>query len=256
MRSALLACLLAGPLLAAPVPIEPKWGTITGRFAWDGVAPANPVVKAIRDKAHCTSKGDLLKDELIVDPKTKGVKNIALWLVDAKDHAKKLPVHPDAAKALPRRVEVAVPCCRFEPRVVVLSEGQELVAANPSPVAHAFRLQPLEGPGVNVLLKPDSRYVAGKVAPALVPALASCPIHPWMRGWVLAVPSPHAAVTGKDGSFTIKEAPVGEWVLMAWHERTGWVFRPPGKIDPKGRRLKVKAGTNDLGTMKFAAPDD
>ena len=95
---------LGGPVVAAPVGLEPKWGAITGKIVWDGIAPENPPVADVRDRAACLAKGAILRDELIVDPKSKGVKNVVLWLVDADDPMKKIPVHPDVARALPKTV--------------------------------------------------------------------------------------------------------------------------------------------------------
>ena len=61
-----------------------------------------------------------------------------------------------------------------------------------------------------------------------------------MRAWVVPVPNPYVAVTGKDGSFRIKDAPVGEFMLMGWHERRGWIFLGPKKGDPKGAIVAIR----------------
>lgn len=46
-------------------------------------------------------------------------------------------------------------------------------------------------------------------------------VHPWMTAFVHAVDNPFFAVTDKDGVFTIKNLPVGEYTLVAIHEQLG-----------------------------------
>ena len=48
-----------------------------------------------------------------------------------------------------------------------------------------------------------------------------CDVHPWMTGWVLVTDNPYFAVTGDDGSFTIKDVPAGKYTVEVWHEKLG-----------------------------------
>ena len=48
-----------------------------------------------------------------------------------------------------------------------------------------------------------------------------CNIHPWMRSYIGVVSHPFFAVTGDDGSFTIKGVPPGSYTLGVWHEKYG-----------------------------------
>ncbi len=45
-----------------------------------------------------------------------------------------------------------------------------------------------------------------------------CNVHPEMSGYVVIVPTPYFAVTGKDGSFEIKDVPAGHYTLKTWSE--------------------------------------
>jgi len=58
------------------------WGTIKGTVKYDPKLPlpANPEIKPSNDKAFCESAGKIHRDEWIVDKKTKGVKNVIIWL--------------------------------------------------------------------------------------------------------------------------------------------------------------------------------
>jgi plastocyanin len=45
-----------------------------------------------------------------------------------------------------------------------------------------------------------------------------CNVHPEMSGYVVVVPTPYFAVTGKDGDFEIKDVPAGNYTLKTWSE--------------------------------------
>jgi plastocyanin len=45
-----------------------------------------------------------------------------------------------------------------------------------------------------------------------------CNLHPEMVGYVVVVPTPYFALTGKDGSFEIKGVPAGTYTLTTWSE--------------------------------------
>ena len=46
-----------------------------------------------------------------------------------------------------------------------------------------------------------------------------CDVHPWMFAYITVVDHPYFAVTGKDGTFTIKDVPPGKYTLVAMHRK-------------------------------------
>ena len=48
-----------------------------------------------------------------------------------------------------------------------------------------------------------------------------CNVHPWMRAYIGVVAHPFFAVTGDDGTFTIKGLPPGTYTIEVWHEKFG-----------------------------------
>jgi hypothetical protein len=48
-----------------------------------------------------------------------------------------------------------------------------------------------------------------------------CDVHPWMFAWVTIEDSPYFALSGKDGSFTIKNVPPGKYTITASHRKLG-----------------------------------
>jgi plastocyanin len=45
-----------------------------------------------------------------------------------------------------------------------------------------------------------------------------CNLHPDMIGYIVVVPTPYFALTGADGSFSIKDVPPGAYTLKTWSE--------------------------------------
>jgi hypothetical protein len=46
-----------------------------------------------------------------------------------------------------------------------------------------------------------------------------CNVHAEMSAYVVAAETPYFAVTGKDGKFTLKNVPPGQYTILVWHER-------------------------------------
>jgi hypothetical protein len=231
-----------------------QWGTVKGQIVWGSAAvPKREEVSVATDKEHCLSKGKLLKDELLIDPKTNGIKDVLIWL-EPVDKTKPLPIHPDL-KAIPKTaVEIDQPCCQFVPRVVAIRAGQTLIIKNSASVSHSAKL--IGNGQVNKEI--NSTIPAGqklefsgdkalKAEPK--PLMLGCAIHGWMGGKVGVYDHPYFAVTAADGTFEIKNAPAGEIIIKMMHDR-GWVH--PGGTG-KGHKVTIPADgtrTLDLGKIK------
>src|SRR4051794_16881359 len=118
MVSCALCCALV-VALAVPVRAEDKreWATIKGQvvFPADKKVPDRAPLNVTQDKMHSLAKGAILDESVIVNKKTRGIKNVVVYLrpvatsADATFAADEIP--PADAKRKPAEVVIDQPCC-------------------------------------------------------------------------------------------------------------------------------------------------
>jgi hypothetical protein len=262
-RSAACAALILSVALvsARPSRADGGWGTVTGQVVYGAQPyPDNGEAKVDKDQAHCLSKGPILKNDWVINKKNGGIRWALVWLTEADNpkSTKALPIHP-ALKNMPRQVEIDQPCCVFEPRVLGMRVGQDLVIKNSAPIPHnTYMNGGSQGPNINPLIASKGQFVleAKKIKPRSIPIMYSCSIHGWMKGYIGVFDHPYFAVSDADGKFTIKNAPAGKYRLMVWHEQ-GWVIIDPKNLANRGKVIAIKAnGTTDVGKIKFVPLKD
>src|SRR5713226_6207274 len=176
------------------------WGDIKGQVVWAGPSiPENPVLNITgQDGPECLKKGPLIGDQLIIDKKTLGVKNVMVWLRPIQG---RMPIHP-ALKAVPKdKVIIDQPCCQFIPRITMMREGQILVIKNPSKMLHNSKIDgnpqangsknPSIPAGAEYAFEGDDNLLKAEKKPMLL----SCSVHGWMGGRVGVFDHPYFAVT-------------------------------------------------------------
>jgi hypothetical protein len=225
------------------------WGTLKGQVVWDGDVPEPVKLTVNKDEGHCLSKGPILKEENVVNPKNKGVRWTIVYLINEEGFNKDVPVHPSLKDIKNKVVEVDQPCCKFEPHLLALREGQTLVVKNSSPIAHNVNITGgAKGPNDNQILPPGGQLrVDAKARP--LPMNIACNIHGWMTGKVFVLKNPYFAVTDENGNFEIKNAPAGTYRVVGWQEGMGWVLGD-AKPNKNGKKITIKAdGVTDLGKI-------
>jgi len=239
--------------LASLVGIDPAfadgWGDVRGQVIWSGAAaPAKKEITPNKDQAHCLSKGPLISDELIVDAKTKGVKNVIVWLA-ALQAGDKLPIHPNLAVVPKETVVIDQPCCMFVPRVTVMREGQTLEVKNSAPILHNAKIMGSPtGNGTINLAIPAGQSIQKQPRAEKRPMSLACDVHTWMGGRIAVFSHPYFALTKDDGAFEIKNAPAGKFKIILQHEKLGFLNKG-GTI--AGQEIEIKSGgTLDLGKIE------
>jgi hypothetical protein len=261
MRSILFST--AAFLLAAGPAFAQGWGDLKGQIIWDTKKPAPKpaVINVDKDQQHCLGKGPLVKDDLVIDAKTGGVKNVMVWLAPAGGG--KLPIHPNLQAVPNQKVVIDQPLCAFVPRITMMREGQELDIKNSAPITHNTRItgNP-EVNGTTNLTIPPGGVIAFAGAKALKaekrPLQVACDIHGWMGGRLAVFDHPYFALTKDDGTFEIKNAPAGKFVVFIQHEKAGWLHTPREKKEgvggSAGQPITIPAGgALNLGKIELKA---
>jgi hypothetical protein len=216
-----------------------NWGDIQGRVIWAGdTIPKNAEANVDQDQTHCLSKGKIFKEEYVINDKNKGLCWCVVYLLP-KEEGGKLPIHPDLEKIKDKDVVMDQPCCKFEPHVVALRQGQNLVVKNSAPVPHNVKWQGVRPTqSGNQTVAPGKQHVIDDLKASPFALKLECNIHRWMSANAYVFNHPYFAVTDEDGKFEIKNAPAGDYRLMVWQEGLGWKNRD-------GDPITIKAGKND-----------
>jgi hypothetical protein len=196
-------------------PDEANGGTITGKVAFDGTAPVMKTLDmsatAFCETAH---KGKPVKSEEVVVNSNGTLKNAFVWVKSG------IPV--DKPWAVPANsVELDQTGCMYSPHVVGVMAGQNLDIKTSDQTNHNIHPMPASNPEWNETQPPGSPDKQKAFAREEIMIPVKCNIHPWMRAYIGVVPHPFYAVTGDDGTYTIKGLPPGTYTIEVWHEKYG-----------------------------------
>lgn len=221
------------------------WGTLKGKFLFDGAPPPVGFISTGgKDPDMC---GDRVPDQsLVVDPATKGISNIVIFA--RKVSRQKNPETPTEEAIFDQKA------CLFLTHVLPVRTGQPVKILNSDPKAHNTAGNPPGDSGFNPQLPGGGSTTVSFKRSQNAPFPVSCSIHPFMKGFMFPRADSYVAVSGPDGSFEIKDLPAGESVeFMVWHERVGPLVAKSGW---NGGRFKLTIpadGTEDLGEIQVPA---
>jgi plastocyanin len=198
---------------------EATAGTISGRVLFNGVAPVMPSIDMSSnpqcERQHHTPQ----KGETVVVNTNKTLRNVFVWIKEGLPRARWTP--PAQAAKLDQNG------CVYEPHVLGIMEGQQLEILNSDPVNHNVHAESQTNPAWNESQPPRAEHKFKRFDSQEVLFPVTCSVHPWMRSYIGVSPHPFFAVTGVDGSFTLKGVPPGTYMVEAVHEKYG---RKEGKL--------------------------
>jgi plastocyanin len=198
---------------AALTPDEANGATITGKVILDG---AKPVVKALDMsanpvcmRAHPTPQ---MSEEAIINPNGT-VKYAFVWIKDGAGVTDKTWQVPTSAVSLDQNG------CMYKPHVLGVMAGQNIDIKNSDQTNHNIHPQPTTNQEWNESQPPGSQDKLQTFSRQEVLIPVHCNIHPWMKAYIGVVSHPFFAVTGDDGTYTIKGLPAGTYTLEVIHEK-------------------------------------
>lgn len=233
-----------------------NWGTVTGKILFDGEAPAAKEVELEKaglspsDLSWFKSAGPVVNQEWVVNPKTKAVQWVYVWVIP-EDPKADIKIHDDlkVVSADRKLIVVEQEPIGYVPHALAIQVGQDILMKNSGPVAHVFNYTGFRNESFNKAMPPKSEVLVPNLKSEKVTNQINCPPHPWERMWLRVFDHPYFAVTKEDGSFSIPLAPSGKCRLVVWHEKLGF---NGGKKGKDGAIIHIEGGAvTDLGEIKI-----
>lgn len=188
-------------------------GSIAGRVAYEGPAPAPEPLRMSADPACAEAAGPSpMNDAVLVND--GALQNVFVYVKAGLDPAYTFDVPATALKFDQRG-------CRYLPRVFGVRAGQSFVVLNDDNTLHNVHALPKANREFNhsMHLKGETRTYSFTEPEVMV--RFKCDVHPWMLGHAGVMAHPYFAVSKADGSFDITGLPPGTYTVEAWHERFG-----------------------------------
>ena len=185
--------------------------TVTGKIILEGEAP-KPVRLNMGADDDCKSMhdGPVFSEQVVVN-EDGTLQNVFVYI--------KSGLEGKAFAPSSEIVSIDQEGCVYKPHVVGVQIGQTLRVTNSDATLHNVHPLPRTNPEFNKSQAAGAGPIDSNFDKRELMIPVKCNIHPWMRAYINVVEHPFFAVTGEDGTFTIKGLPPGEYTIEAVHEK-------------------------------------
>jgi plastocyanin len=206
-------------------------GSVTGSVVLGGKGPKMKTINMAAEPSCAKEHAAPATTQEALVGKGGALENVVVYLQgDFTKYKFDAPANPAA---------ITQKGCMYDPHVVVLETGQSFQVINADPVTHNIHPLPKDNREWNESQPPGSAPINQTFAHQEIAIPVKCNIHPWMKAYIAVFNHPYFAVTGKDGSFDLKNVPPGSYTLVAWHELYG-TSQQPVVVGPKeSKTLKI-----------------
>jgi plastocyanin len=188
-------------------------GTVTGSIKLEGMPPKPRNINMAAEPNCAKQHSTPAQTEDVVPGDGGTLQNVVIYL---KGDLSQYSFPPNSTP-----VEIDQKGCQYHPHVLALQTGQPLQVVNSDPTTHNIHPVPKDNREWNESQPPGAPAINQSFARPEVAIPVKCNVHPWMKAYIAVFDNPYYAITGKDGSFTIKNVPPGTYTVTAWHETYG-----------------------------------
>ncbi len=187
-------------------------GTVSGAVKFTGAVPANPKID-MSEEPTCKAKTPNAVDPIVLVNKGM-LANVFIYVKTGLPAGGKYP-----SPTTP--VVIDQSGCLYHPRVLGVMVNQPVEIRNSDAVLHNIKAVPKKNRGFNISQPQQGMKTTRTFAMAEMALPLECNVHGWMHAKAFVMENPFFAVTGEDGSFSIKGLPAGTYTIEAWHEKFG-----------------------------------
>lgn len=203
----------ATPNAAAKSVDQATAGSITGTVQLDGKAPKMKIINMAAEPVCAKEHSTPAMTQDVVPGENETLQNVVVYLQG--DFSPYKFDQPTMAVTIDQKG------CMYDPHVLALRTGQTLQVVNSDPVTHNIHPVPKDNREWNQSQPPGATPIDQSFARQEVAIPVKCNVHPWMKAYIAVLANPYFQVTGKDGSFDLKDVPPGTYKVTAWHELYG-----------------------------------
>ncbi len=186
--------------------------SVAGNIKFDGPLPKSSPIAMRSDPACAAQHTQVAHSEDVVAGQNGTLENVIVFVSQGAGNGSY------AVPEVPAVMEQKG--CMYEPHVLAMRAGQPLRVINADKTTHNIHPMPANNREWNKAQIPG-QPIEETFSREEISIPVKCNIHPWMRSYIAVFKHPFFAVTGKDGSFELRNLPPGEYTIEAWHEKLG-----------------------------------
>jgi hypothetical protein len=204
--------------------------SVTGMVKFEGTAPKSTRIDMSPDPSCARLHPSPVTTEEIMKDGNGGLANVVVFISEGLGNRTFDP--PNAPAVIEQKG------CLYRPHVVAMRANQKLEVVNSDNTTHNIHPQPNNNREWNKS-QPPGLAIEESFAREEIAIPVRCNVHPWMRSYIAVFKHPYFVVTGKNGSFDLKDLPPGTYTIQAWHEKLGTATQ------------KITVGASETRTVEF-----